>query len=268
MTGKNETKSSFVGGPTQTILTLALVAAAYLIGSLTTEVRYLKGTQGTPNNNTADDAGIFKRLFGLNSSPSPTTSPGFRDNDAASVEPLRDTDHVRGDRQARVLLIEYSDLECPFCKRFHPTAQQVVNEYAGEVAWVYRHFPLDQLHPKADKEAEAVECARELDGEDGFWKLVDKIFEVTPSNNGLNLDDLPTLAGQVGLNASAFKTCLDSGQFAQYVEDNYQSGLRAGISGTPGNILLDTTTGRTRVIPGAVPFEQLKPAVDAMLQEN
>lgn len=182
------------------------------------------------------------------------------------VEKLRDNDHLRGSRSANVLLIEYSDLECPFCKRFHPTAQQAVDEYKGQVAWVYRHFPLDQIHSKADKEAEATECAKEQAGDDGFWKMADKIYEVTPSNNGLNLDDLPKLASQIGLDQNKFKACLDSGKYAQYVENDYQSGIKAGINGTPGNILLDTKTGKTIPIPGAVPFETLKSSIDALLK--
>lgn len=194
---------------------------------------------------------------------------------AGPVEPLKAEDHVRGDRKARILLFEYSDLECPFCKRFHPTAKQVVDEYErssssnkGQVAWVYRHFPLDQIHSKADKEAEAVECAKDQGGEDAFWKMTDKIFEVTPSNNGLNLDDLPKLAGEVGLNSSTLKTCLDAGKYAAHVEADYQGGIKAGITGTPGNILLDTKTKKTKLIPGALPFEQFKQAIDAMLKES
>src|SRR3989344_2143292 len=197
--------------------------------------------------------------------PSQPTQAGSVAGEAASVDPLRDNDHVRRDRGARVLLIEYSDLECPFCKRFHPTAKQAVDEYGGEVAWVYRHFPLDQLHPKADKEAEAVECANELGGENAFWALTDKIYEVTPANNGLNLDDLPKLAAEVGLNEVSFKTCLDSGKYADYVESDYQSGVKAGINGTPGNILLDTKTGKTVTIAGAVPIESLKSSIDSLL---
>lgn len=199
----------------------------------------------------------------------PTTQPqpaGGTIPQAVEVDKLRDDDHVRGSKSARILLIEYSDLECPFCKRFHPTAQQAVDEYNGQVAWVYRHFPLDQIHSKADKEAEATECALELGGNDGFWKMTDKIFEVTPSNNGLNLDDLPKLAAQIGLDQGKFKACLDSGKYVAYVENDYQSGIKAGITGTPGNILLDTKTGKTIPIPGAVPYETLKSSIDSLLK--
>ena len=193
------------------------------------------------------------------------TRPSPEQPTQVEVERLRANDHIRGSKDARILLIEYSDLECPFCKRFHPTAQQAVDQYKGQVAWVYRHFPLDQIHSKADKEAEATECATELGGNDGFWKMADKIFEVTPSNNGLNLDDLPKLASQVGLDQNKFKTCLDSGKYAAYVEEDYQSGIRAGVTGTPGNILLDTKTGQTLPVPGAVPYETLKSSIDSLL---
>ncbi|HEY4512581.1 MAG TPA: thioredoxin domain-containing protein [Candidatus Paceibacterota bacterium] len=97
-------------------------------------------------------------------------------------------DHIKGSLSASVKIVEYSDLECPFCKRFHTTMQEVMNTYNkdGKVAWVFRHFPLAQLHSKAPKEAEATECAAELGGNDGFWKFVDKINEITPSNNKLD----------------------------------------------------------------------------------
>lgn len=235
----------------QFILVVLLLISVFANGVLWTKVQvYEKGTQGKATDTNAQAA------------PN-NAAPAF--GSADQVEKLRDNDHIRGSRNARILLIEYSDLECPFCKRFHPIAQQVVDEYKGQVAWIYRHFPLDQIHSKADKEAEAVECAQEIGGPDRFWKLVDKIYEVTPSNNGLDLATLPDLASQIGLDKNKLKSCLDSGKYAEYVEKDYQSGVKAGIQGTPGNILLDTKTGKTRLIPGALPFDQFKQAIDLML---
>lgn len=178
------------------------------------------------------------------------------------LEPLRDNDHIKGDKNARILMVEYSDLECPFCKRFHPTAQQAVDAYKGQLAWVYRHFPLTQIHPKAQKYAEASECATELGGPDGFWKMADAIFaqEVTPE-----IADLPAMAAKLGMDQNQFKTCLDSGKYKSYVDTDAQSGSKAGITGTPGTILLDTKTGTKLVVPGAVPFEQLKSSIDSLL---
>lgn len=247
----DKSKKSSINLPALAVVGL-LVVAAFLIGSLWTKVQLLEGSLSSEKQIAGGGDG---------GGGAPAVPPAGK----ADVAPVSDSDHVRGNRSARIALIEYSDLECPFCKRFHPTAQQVVDEYDDRVMWVYRHFPLDNIHSKARKEAEATECAAQLGGEDGFWDFVDKIYEVTPSNNGLDLDTLPDLAAGIGLDRGAFQNCLDSGKFTQLVEDNYQSGIKAGITGTPGNILLDTETGETRVLPGAVPFEQLKSAIDAML---
>jgi len=184
----------------------------------------------------------------------------------AKVALVSAKDHLRGDKNARIVLIEYSDLECPFCKSFHSTAKEAVSFYKGNLSWVYRHFPLDSLHSKARKEAESTECANELGGEDAFWKMVDKIYEVTPSNNGLDLTILPDLAVQVGLDRNKFESCLQSGKFASVVEADYQSGLEAGVKGTPGNFLMDTKTGETVVLPGAVPLSNVKQEVDLLLK--
>ena len=181
------------------------------------------------------------------------------------VDPISESDHVRGNRSARVALIEYSDLECPFCKRFHPTLLQLLEEYGDQLALVYRHFPLDQLHPKADKEAEASECVRELGGEEAFWKFVDKIFEVTPSNNGLDHTQLPTYASEAGVDSGAFKSCLDSGKYADYVEADFQGGGNAGITGTPGNFVLNQK-GEAWMVVGAQPYENVKAVIDEALK--
>lgn len=242
------------------ILLVASIGLAFVVGILWQKVQILEGSGTTRV--TATQPGTGSGSAGGDSAAAPSFGS------ADQVEKLRDDDHVRGERGARILLFEYSDLECPFCKRFHPTAQQIVDEYEGQVAWVYRHFPIDQIHSKADKEAEAIECANELGGNEAFWALADKIFEVTPSNNGLNLDDLPKLASEVGLNQNTFKSCLDSGKYADHVESDYQGGIKAGVTGTPGNILLDTKTGKTKLIPGALPFENFKTEIDSLLSES
>jgi protein-disulfide isomerase len=93
--------------------------------------------------------------------------------DLKKVAPVNDKEFSRGDKKARYVLIEYSDYDCPFCKRFHPTAQQLVNEYEGKVKWVYRQMPLDQLHPNARSKSVAAVCAGKLGGEEAYWKLTD-----------------------------------------------------------------------------------------------
>src|SRR3989344_1943232 len=106
---------------------------------------------------------------------------------------LSPDDHILGNPDAPVILVEFSDLECPFCKTFHNTMKQVMQTYGdtGQVAWVYKHFPIDSRHPKARTEAQATECAGKLGGQVKFWEFTDKIFEITPSNNGMDLNLLP-----------------------------------------------------------------------------
>ncbi|MBI3955506.1 DsbA family protein, partial [Candidatus Gottesmanbacteria bacterium] len=184
----------------------------------------------------------------------------------ADIPKISDQDHVRGDRNSRIALIEYSDLECPFCKKFHPTAQQALDTYKGQLMWVYRHFPL-AFHQNAHKESEASECVASLGGNDAFWKYIDAIYERTTANGtGFALDKLAPLAAEVGVNQAKFTDCFDKGTFVKKVDDEISAGSQAGINGTPGNILMDTKTGKTVVIPGAVPFEQLKSGIDSLLK--
>lgn len=109
---------------------------------------------------------------------------GKKGNIGLEFRPISASDHILGNPNARIIILEYSDLECPFCKVFHATMHRVIKENA-DIAWVYRHYPIAQLHSKAFREAEATECAWEQGGNETFWKYTDKLFEVTPSNNGL-----------------------------------------------------------------------------------
>lgn len=176
--------------------------------------------------------------------------------------PVSATDHVRGAVNAKVTIIEYSDLECPFCQRFHPTLQQVLAEYPNDVRWVYRHAPLEQLHSKAPKEAEATECA---DEQGKFWELTDKIYKVTPTNNGLDLATLPQLAASVGVkDIPAFESCLASGRYAGVVADDLADAQSAGMRGTPYAIVVNEE-GEQLPINGAQPYSAVKAAIDQLL---
>lgn len=185
---------------------------------------------------------------------------------AGEVKPIGKDDHVRGESRAKISVIEYSDIECPFCKRFHPTVQQLMNEYKGKVKWTYRHFPLG-FHANAQKEAEATECAAELGGNDAFWKYLDALFERTTSNGtGFALDQLVPLAKELGLNDGKFKACLDGGKYAKKIQQQMADAQKAGVDGTPGTLLL-SKTGKPTLVPGAVPYEALKAEVDKLLKE-
>lgn len=178
-------------------------------------------------------------------------------------------DHIYGNPDAVISLIEYSDFECPFCKHFHPIAKEIVDTYDGKVNWVYRHFPLAFHNPGAKMQAEASECAAELGGNDAFWKYTDTIYERTTSNgNGFPVDGLVPLAREIGLDGDAFGDCLGEGRYAERVEEDLQEGVRIGIRGTPGNILLNNESGSVIPRPGAAPIDTWKQLIDRMLEEH
>ena len=187
---------------------------------------------------------------------------------AAPMRPVDATDHIKGNPNAELVIVEYSDTECPFCKRFHETMQQVIDEYgkSGKVAWVYRHFPLEQLHAKARSEAEATECAAELGGNTGFWKYLDELFRVTPSNDGLPAAELAGIAGRAGLDRAAFEACRASGRHAKRVQTDYDDAVASGGSGTPWSIII-AKDGKKLPINGAQPYETVKQTIDALLKK-
>lgn len=184
-----------------------------------------------------------------------------------AVRPIDDADYVRGNRNAQVVIVEYSDTECPFCKQFHTTMKKIIDEYgsSGKVAWVYRHFPLDQIHKKARVEAHALECAGEIGGNDKFWEYTDRLYEITPANDGLDLEELPRIAAYVGIDVARFNTCMDSGRHNEKIEADLQNAVATGGRGTPWNIII-TKNGIKIPISGAYPFEQLKAEIDRIIK--
>lgn len=229
-------------GNPSVFLVVLLIALAFFTGYLFNKVRNLENNAGAAQQ--AQDAAPTQ----------PTVN-------YESVPKVTDTDHIRGSKDAKVVLVEYSDLECPFCQKFHPTMQQVLKDYGSDVAWVYRHFPLS-FHPKAQKSGEAVECAADQGGNDAFWKMTDAIYEKMPA---LELSQLSAVATEIGLDGTALQNCLDSNKFAQKVKDEEVKGQAAGVSGTPGTFVLGKN-GKNDYINGAEELSSVKAKIDAILK--
>lgn len=175
-------------------------------------------------------------------------------------------DHILGNPDADLTFILYTDLECPFCKKFHDTLNQMMDEYGkqGKVRLVFRHFPLDSLHSKSRKEAEASECAADLGGNEAFWKYVNRLFAITPSNNGLDPAELPKIAEYVGLDKNKFSDCLNSGKFSDKVQGYYEDAIASGGQGTPFFVIVNKK-GEKFPLNGALPYLQLKIVLDQAL---
>ncbi len=239
-------KSAVLGVPSAIVIAGGLIAAAMYFGNVKTP------SQPASTNQQVGNAPAVVQ---------PTEPP------IGQVRAIAGKDHILGAKNAKVTLVEYSDLECPFCKQFHPTMQQLLKEYPNDVRWVYRHFPLDAIHSKARKEAEATECASELGGNDKFWAYIDALFEVTPSNNGLDLAELPKIAEAVGLNRAQFESCLSSGKYAQHIQEDLDDAKAAGGQGTPYTMVI-TASGQKFPLSGAQPYSAVKQLVDQALKSQ
>jgi protein-disulfide isomerase len=171
-------------------------------------------------------------------------------------------DHIRGPLSADVKVIEFSDMECPFCKRFHPTLEQAKEEYGDKIAWVYRHYPLEEIHPNARAQAEASECVAELGGNDAFWKFVDAVM-----GSSAAAPNLETLAVQSGVDKAKFTSCVASGRHTATVDADIADGKAAGVRGTPNTIVI-AKDGTMFEIGGAQPYSEVKKAIDAALAKS
>ncbi|MDP2642212.1 MAG: DsbA family protein [bacterium] len=199
------------------------------------------------------------------STPRPSSGQATSPITEIDIAPVTEKDHILGSRGAELVIVEYSDTECPFCKVFHNTMKEVVGTYGGEVSWVYRHFPIAQLHTKASKEAEATECANELGGNQAFWKYIDKLFETTNSNDSLDPSELPKIAAVVGLDVTTFNTCLSSGKYTEFINKSVEEAVKAGARGTPYSVII-SKDGTKTIVNGAEPLASVKIKIDALLK--
>ncbi len=201
-----------------------------------------------------------------NNQPSPAS--------ASPVKVSMDDDAVLGDKNAPLTMIEFSDYECPFCKRhFTDVYPQIKKDYidTGKLKMVFRDFIAVPSHnPLATSEAMAANCAKEQAGDSAYYKFHDQIFAKTTSNNGLALSELPIIAKNIGLNVSQFQQCLDSNKFKAEVEKDQADGKAIGITGTPSFVVGKSTSSGViegKVIVGAQPFSVFKVIIDQLLSK-
>ncbi|MBI3633570.1 MAG: thioredoxin domain-containing protein [Candidatus Vogelbacteria bacterium] len=212
-------------------------------------------------------AGAIVVAKGQNVAPvSPTNQIEPVSQSDINLKAVDSGEHIRGSISAPIKIVEFSDPECPFCKRFHSTMKQVMDNYGtkGEVAWVYRDFPLDSLHPKARKESEALECAANIGGNEIFWKYLDRLMEITPSNNQLDPVKLNEIADYVKLDQKQFTDCLKSSKFASKVQAGIDDATAAGGRGTPYSVVI-SASGKKIAIDGAYPYESVAQTIDQVL---
>lgn len=189
-------------------------------------------------------------------------------DNTSKVNPVTADDHMKGSLDAPIKIVEYSDFDCPFCSRFHTVMNDITEKYSGdEVAWVYRHFPLEQLHPLAAAVSAASECVAEIGGSDAFWAFTDGYYDARGAQDRTAHDVLiPRLALEAGVGQAAFTECFESGRKASDVQEDLDNAVATGGRGTPWSILIGPT-GKTYPINGALPQSAVEQLIELALQE-
>lgn len=227
--------------PIAIVIGFALIAAAIYFGGNAPKLPFLSGMQG----------------------------PEKTQNASSTVEmrPVDEKDHIRGNPNAPIMIVEFSDYDCPFCKEFHSTLQQIMQNYGtdGKVAWVYRNFPLQQLHPSAPYIAQAAECVAQLGGNDAFWNFTDLVFDERGTNEPTNTARLPEFAETSGVSQTAFNACMEKGDTKALVQEDFQEALGIGARGTPYSVVL--VGGQKIVISGAQPYSSVSQLMEAILKQ-
>ena len=171
-----------------------------------------------------------------------------------------------GEKTAKVTMVEFSDYQCPFCRKYATeTLSQVIDAYVrtGKVRYVFRNFPLEALHPLAEKAAEAAQCA----GEQGkYWEAHDRFFR---NQQALDAHGMKSHARELGLDPAKFEECLESGKYAALVKADLAEGQKYGVRGTPtfffGTESKGSKLNAVKVLSGAEPFSSFKEIIDNLL---
>lgn len=234
------------------LLVLITIGLAFAVGVFWQKVKVLEST-------TVKNSDITSNNSANKQVPDPLGK--LSSDQVKKIPPVNSTDHLNGPKDAKITLIEYFDLQCPYCKQFHPVVKQAMNDYKGQIAWVIRDYPLYSIHPKAEPAAEVAECVAAIGGTDAYWNFIDRVLAGQPDS----LDQLLTIATQAGVSSTKVMACAQAKTYKSVIDNDYNGGVTAGVSGTPGNFILNQK-GEAWLIPGFVPYEQLKLVIDEALK--
>lgn len=235
------------------VLVILLIVASFFIGSLYTRVNLLEkgGITGAAAGTgaTGDTAGAAQ--------PQAPTGPVTAEIDVTGVA-------FKGNPDAKVAIVEFMDYECPFCGQlFSTTFPDIQKNYidTGKVKYYVKDFPLTQIHPNAQKSAEASHCARD---QGKYWEYHDVLFN---NQKALTDPDLRKYASDLGLNTATFNSCLDSGKYAQFVTDSLNEGTKYGVRGTPSSWIgvIEGNKVKGTEVSGAQPFSSFQAEIDKAL---
>ncbi|MBB3105254.1 DsbA family protein [Azomonas macrocytogenes] len=252
------------------IATMSMVAIAYYqLRELSSSVRSLQASVVNQQNSLSDEA-MAQKITGLieayeKAKRSAAVDAKFAPYQAALEKTTGK--HVYGNPLARFTLVEFSDLECPYCKRFHSTPKTIVDASKGTVNWEWKHLPLDFHNPAADQSAMASECVAELGGNRAFWVFIGEVFRIG-RGGGQGVDSVVDLAKDIGLDEASFNTCITSGRYSVKVATDKAAAGKLGINGTPATFVVDNTTGQSQLLGGAQPPEAILVAIRKLSEQG
>lgn len=241
-------KASFVLGLAIGVAVLSLVGFITLLASS-------NGTNGEKVAGASDSATNINKTVTNTNTNTAAAPTAVTDIKLASIT---DNDHIRGDKNAKVTLVEFSDFQCPYCSSIEPTLKALLDKYDGQIRLVYKHFPLTSLHPQAVSSAEASECAAD---QGKFWEFHDALYA---NQSSLADDYYSQLASTLGLNTTKFDECYNSGKYEQKVMDQLTEAQAAGAQGTPYTVVVDAS-GSMVPLNGAVPQANFETVIDQAL---
>lgn len=206
-------------------------------------------------------------FFTNKNQPEPVPITAAPEAAAGTIRPVDETDYIRGNPNAPILMIEYSDYDCPFCQEYHNVMKQIMDEYGitGRVAWVYRQLPLVQLHPNAPKLAEAALCVGDIGGSTAFWDFTDRIYAERNFGEPTNVTRLVDYVVDTGVSEADYVSCMNSGRMAPAVQASVADALNVGASGTPYTVLI--VGNQQAEISGSQSYEFVKSVVQNLINQ-
>lgn len=205
---------------------------------------------------------IAGSIIFVNRFPTPPTDVVAQEQPtiSAHVSAPAQNEHIMGLATAPIVLVEYSDFQCPYCQLIHPTLKKIVDESNGQIAWVYRHLPLESIHSQAKPSALAAECITEQLGNDSFWKFADIIFT---DQKKMSPTYYAQIAAQLGADPAKFASCVSSDTFASKIDAQALEAQANGGQGTPYTVVVGKN-GLQVPFSGAQPYAQIISVINAV----
>ncbi len=252
--------ASFVGFVNENFTMLLLITAVFIAG-------FSFGSMWKENKILGSKTDL-KPVAAESDKPAADTNANDAANQQAQLKntpQVTEEDFIRGPQDAAVTIIEYSDYLCPFCNKAHPTIEKIMEEYQGQVAWVYRHYPLDALHPDARTVAQISECIGSYESQDMFWQFTDELFtRLAEDSSAGEMENVYSLVSEIGANRNQIESCVESDEMTDKVAADLKGGQEAGVRGTPGFVLV-SDDGEYDFLAGAAPYENFANKIDALL---